>query len=304
MPAKFFLILFLWLPVVAQSQSPSVIVLGIAQDGGFPHIGCAKECCEQAWANDSLQQYVVSLALTDPENGCWYLFEATPDISDQLRYFQELTAQQYPFLPAGIFITHAHIGHYTGLMQLGREVLNAGSVPVYALPQLREFLQNNGPWSQLVSLQNIRLIPIESDSAILLGDHIRITAFRVPHRDEYSETAGFQIETPVRKYLFIPDINKWESFERDMIAMVQQSDIAFLDATFYSGDELGQIDITKVPHPFVVETMEKFSSQDIKTKNKIHFIHLNHTNPLLQAGEIRDAVQLKGFYIAVQGMKY
>eukprot|EP00957_Ditylum_brightwellii_P156501 11911053-Ditylum_brightwellii.AAC.1 len=67
--------------------------------------------------------------------------------------------------PDGIFLTHAHIGHYTGLMYLGREALGAVDVPVYAMPRMRSFLKNNGPWSQLVSLGNINIQNLEEKSA-------------------------------------------------------------------------------------------------------------------------------------------
>ena len=93
------------------AQQPHVIVLGVAQDGGYPHLGCEKECCTKAWANDSLKKNVVALALVDPIEKKWYLFEATPDIHKQLQLFKTLTKGIYNYLPSGIFITHAHIGH-------------------------------------------------------------------------------------------------------------------------------------------------------------------------------------------------
>src|ERR1041384_7514258 len=133
------------------SQTPYVLVLGVAQDGGYPHMGCKGNCCDKAWKNDSLKRFVTSLALIDPVSKKWWLFEATPDIKEQLQLFKTITKSEYNFLPDGIFITHAHIGHYTGLMQLGREVMNAKEVPVYVLPKMKSYLENNGPWSQLVS---------------------------------------------------------------------------------------------------------------------------------------------------------
>jgi pyrroloquinoline quinone biosynthesis protein B len=108
-----------------------------------------------AWQDSDLKQSVVSLALVDPASKQWWLFEATPDLAEQLHEFNSITQSQYSYLPAGIFITHAHIGHYTGLMQLGREALNSNQVPVYVQEKMANFLKTNGPWSQLVSLKNI-----------------------------------------------------------------------------------------------------------------------------------------------------
>ncbi len=282
---------------------PYVQILGIAQDGGYPHMGCTKKCCEMVWKNDSMKKYVVSLALVDPVSKKWWLFEATPDIKEQLQYFKNLTNGEYPYLPAGIIITHAHIGHYTGLMELGREVMNTKEVPVYVLPKLATFLETNGPWSQLVKLNNIVIHKLKEDTVFALFENVNITAFRVPHRDEYSETAGFKISSGNRKYLFIPDIDKWEKWNKSIVKEVESVDYALIDATFYSGDELPNRKISEVPHPLVNETMELFKNENSKTKSKIYFIHMNHTNPLLWDPNVQNSVNKNGFNFAKQGLK-
>ena len=304
---RIFHILFIILTcqhIYAQNAGqPYVQVLGTAQDGGYPHMGCTKKCCEMAWKSDSMKKYVVSLALVDPVSKKWWLFEATPDIKEQLQYFKNLTNAEYPYLPAGIIITHAHIGHYTGLMELGREVMNTKEVPVYVLPKLATFLETNGPWSQLVKLNNIVIHKLKEDTAFSLFQNVNIMAFRVPHRDEYSETAGFKISTGNKKYLFIPDIDKWEKWNKSIVREVESVDYALIDATFYGGDELPNRKISEVPHPLVSETMELFKDENSKTKSKIYFIHMNHTNPLLWDPIVQNSVNKNGFNFAKQGMK-
>lgn len=297
------LYLTLILVILTCSAQPQVWILGVAQDGGYPHIGCKKNCCTQAWSDPANKKYVVSFAVADPETGQWWLFEATPDIKYQLQYFNELTGGIYKYLPDGIFITHAHIGHYTGLMQLGREALGAKNITVYALPKMKSFLEQNGPWQQLVRLQNINIVAISPNSVIGLNKHTKVLAFTVPHRDEYSETAGFTIIAGKKKYLFIPDIDKWGKWEKNIIKEVNAVDIALVDATFYRSDELPGRRMEEVPHPFVAETMELFSKESQSTKGKIHFIHMNHTNPLLWNEEEQKKVIQAGFNIALQGMK-
>ncbi|WP_443946280.1 MBL fold metallo-hydrolase [Pedobacter sp. AW1-32] len=262
------------------TTSAFVLVLGVAQDGGFPHMGCEKICCTKAWENVSARRNVVSLALVDPKTKKWWLFEATPDIKQQLKNFRQETHGLYAYLPEGIFITHAHIGHYTGLMQFGREVMATKELKVYALPKLCKFLSTNGPWSQLVDLKNINLQEINTTKSVKLGLN-RVEVFTVPHRDEFSETAGFKITTPGKKYLFIPDVDKWSKWNRDIISMVKNVDIAFLDATFYQNGELGNRPMEEIPHPFVEETTALFAKEPKELKAKIHFIHFNHTNPLM-----------------------
>ncbi|HWY12788.1 MAG TPA: MBL fold metallo-hydrolase [Bacteroidia bacterium] len=280
------------------------MVLGIAQDGGYPHLGCEKECCNKAWKNDSLKRFVVSLALVDPASKKWWLFEATPDIKEQLQYFKILTRDEYPYLPDGIFLTHAHIGHYTGLMQLGREVMNTKEVPVYVLPKMKSFLESNGPWSQLVTLKNISLIQLDTAQAIYLQKGIFVNSFTVPHRDEYSETAGFKIITTKASYLFIPDIDKWQMWNKNIIEEVKKADVAFVDATFNTIDELKNRKVEEVPHPFISETMDLFKNESKETKAKLHFIHFNHTNPIMWDKPAKQKILEQGFKIAEQGGRY
>lgn len=295
----FFLLL---IPIYVTAQ-PYVLILGTAQDGGYPHIGCKKECCSKVWNGTTEKRFVVSLAVVDPETKQWWLFEATPDIKEQLQYFSSLTKGTYNYLPDGIFITHAHMGHYTGLAQLGREALGAKGVKVYALPELKNFLETNGPWSQLVSLHNIDIRQITANSIIGISKNVKVKTYTVPHRDEYSETAGFTIITPNKKYLFIPDINKWNKWNKSIIDEVKAVDIALLDATFYDDTELPGRRMEEVPHPFVKETLQLFNTSNAETRAKIHFIHTNHTNPLLWDKVIQTALVKSGYHYAIQGMK-
>lgn len=300
----YLLFLFFGLQAYAQQDNNAyVLVLGVAQDGGYPHAGCSKACCRQAWTNPSLSRYVVSLALVDPTTRKWWLFEATPDLKEQLQYFRTLTGEAYNYLPDGIFITHAHIGHYTGLMQLGREVMNTKDVPVYVLPRMKDYLEHNGPWSQLVTLHNIKLVSLQPQLPTSLTPSISVSAFTVPHRDEYSETAGFKIITSSKRYLFIPDIDKWQKWQRPITDEVKSVDVALLDATFLDADELPGRKMSEVPHPLVMETLTLFENEDAVTKSKIDFIHFNHTNPLLWDRQRQDVIKKKGFKIAQQGEK-
>lgn len=302
---RFSLILLLLVPAsLFAREQPYIIVLGVAQDGGYPHMGCTKECCNSAWENPYMRRNVVSLALVDPVSRQWYLFEASPDIREQLQLFRQLTSGEYDYLPRTVFVSHAHIGHYTGLMQFGREVMNTNGLTVYAMPRMKHFLENNGPWDQLVRLENIILVEINDGSELTISEEITVKYFSVPHRNEYSEMAAYKIISPGRSYLFIPDIDKWDKMNKDIISLVESSDIAFLDGTFYSGNELPGRNMDEIPHPLIVETMDLFSRESKGTRNKIHFIHFNHSNPVLYNKDIREEILNRGFNIAGQGHDY
>jgi len=260
----------------------SLIILGNVQDAGSPHIACKKDCCKELFANGDNSRKVVSLGLIDPENKKTYLIEATPDIATQLKILKKYSPFNMKETPDGIFLTHAHIGHYTGLMYFGKEAMNANLVPVYTLPKMNSFLKENGPWGQLVSGNNIKLIEMSDGKEISLSTNIRIIPFRVPHRDEYSETVGYTVVGPHKRILFIPDIDKWEKWETNIIEAILEVDYAFIDGTFYDGDEINNRDISEIPHPFIIESMSLFKELPSEEKRKIYFIHFNHTNPALR----------------------
>jgi len=276
------------------ATEPFVVVLGVAQDAGYPQTACRKECCREAWENPARRCRVACLGIVDPVSGERWIIDATQDFREQLREFDRITPpndKNDVSTPAltGIFLTHAHIGHYTGLQDLGREVTGSKDVPVYVMPRMREFLETNGPWSQLVEQGNIELRDLADGVAVELNDRLRITPMLVPHRDEFSETVGFRIDGPALSVLYIPDIDKWELWDRSIEDEIRSVDVAYLDGTFFRDGELPGRDMSQIPHPFIQETMKRLASLDELERGKVRFLHFNHTNPLAR----RDPKALK-----------
>ena len=272
---------------------PYIIILGIAQDGGVPHAGCNKVCCVNRWNDPSKKILVSSLGIVDPETSETWMIDATTDFPQQ---FEILTKNNLNTFK-GVLLTHAHIGHYTGLIHLGREVMGTKSVPVYTMPIMKNYLESNGPWSQLVNLKNIELKKLKDGTSIDLNNRIKITPFLVPHRDEFSETIGYKIEGPNKSIIFIPDIDKWSKWEKDIVKIVDENDFAFLDGSFFQNGEIPGRDMSEIPHPFIIESLDKLKST--KKTSKVHFIHLNHTNPaLIKDSNAHQQVINAGFNIA------
>ena len=285
-------------PAPVPESSVSLMVLGVAQDAGFPQAGCDLECCSKAWKDARYSRMVSCLGVADHESKQHWIFDATPDFPKQVKMMQTYFEGSL----SGVWLTHAHIGHYTGLMHLGHEVMGAQSMPVYAMPRMEDYLRNNGPWSQLVTKSNIELKALNHNQSVTLNPRLSVTPLQVPHRDEFSETVGFRIQGPEHKALFIPDIDKWHLWDLDLADEVKAVDWVFIDGTFYADGELPNRDMSKILHPFVSESMELLAPLSATEKAKVHFIHLNHTNPLLS--EDSDAYQqvIKlGFKVAQQG---
>lgn len=280
-------------PLLAQHKAVQVMVVGIMQDAGLPQLGCTKTCC----AGAVQRRAVTSLAIIDTTAGAFTLLDATPDIVAQCKMVQST------FVTASlqsIYLTHAHMGHYTGLLQLGREAMNAQKVPVYALPRMASFITTNGPWSQLVALQNITLIPLQANQ-VSVQNGFTITPVVVPHRDEFSETAGYKIQGPTKSMLFIPDIDKWSKWDQQLIAEIAKVDYAFLDGTFFVDGEVDR-PMKEIPHPFIQETVTLLSNAAQSIKERVYFIHFNHTNPLINPlHPKRIELEKGGFHFAKEG---
>lgn len=307
-----------------QSEDESgveLIILGIAQDAGVPHAGCQKKCCRDLWKDPRLFAMVTCLGLIDRMTGERFLLECTPDFPLQWNLLENIYRSPVlpsndqpsslssdegagPFGLSGIFLTHAHIGHYTGLMYLGREGMGTRNLPVYVMPLMERFLRTQAPWDQLVRLENISLISMTADHAVPFN-RVSVTPFLVPHRNEYSETAGFLITGPSKTAAFIPDIDRWQDWERDLPDLLSRVDVAFLDGTFFGDGELPGRDMSEIPHPLITDTAKRLAEVPESQRNKVHFIHLNHTNPCLRSESPETAVVLEqGMQIASQGKRF
>lgn len=253
-----------------------LIILGIAQDGGIPHLQCTEGVCAAVRSGKRHAEKVASIGVVNSRTGQAVLFDATPDLPAQVH---ALTGGRPP---DRIFLTHAHIGHYTGLMYLGREVIGAKEIPVSGTGRMVSYLRANGPWSLLVSNRHISLQTLEPGRAVDVAPGLRVTAFSVPHRDEFTDTVGYRIEGPRATALYVPDTDRWETWKTSIRELAGTADLAFLDGTFASPSEVQGRDISEIPHPMMPITRKLLSG----TRARLWFIHINHTNAELEARDV------------------
>lgn len=252
------------------ATSWEIVVLGVAQDAGIPHLGCDKGVCADIRAGKRPAEKVSCLGLRNTATGDAYLFDATPDIRAQLIVLNGGKP------PKGVFLTHAHMGHYTGLLYFGRESVDWKVVPIYGSSRMGKYLASNDPWKFILE-RNLAFRELTPDKAVDLPGGVKVTGFTVPHRDEFTDTLGFKIEGPERTALFIPDIDRWEKWDRDIREVSKGVDLLFVDGTFSTPEEIGARDITQIPHPMMPHTRELLKGGS----GELWFIHLNHTNEAL-----------------------
>ncbi|MET0554468.1 MAG: MBL fold metallo-hydrolase [Vicinamibacteria bacterium] len=284
---------------LASPEPPAVraVVLGIAQDGGVPHIGCRQDLCVAARRDPARRQRVASIGLVDGD--ARFLIDATPDLPSQIESLWGSAAPPDRRRPlSGILLTHAHAGHYAGLLSLGREALGADHVPVYATPRMARFLRENAPWSELVARGHVDLRELAPGVERALTPRLHVTPVLVPHRDELSDTVGFVVRGPARRILYVPDIDKWQRWDRRLADEVRAVDAALVDGTFLDAAEIPGRSQADIPHPLVGETAALLPD-DLRAR--VRLIHLNHTNRLLWAPEALAEPALRGLAVARDG---
>ncbi len=294
-----------------QDPGPYVFVLGTAQDAGLPQIAARHPLDEAARRDPSRRRLVSSILIVDPRGGAdagrRWLIDASPDLPEQIELARNHPANRpepagRPPLFEGIFLTHAHMGHIAGLLELGREAYAAEGQVVHGSKSMRTFLQQDRPWSLLVEQGHVRLAELANERPIELAPDLILTPLRVPHRAEITDTYGFRIDGPNRSVLFIPDIDKWGLWQRDLVAELRDVDIALLDGSFFGDGEIPGRAMSEIPHPFIVETLERLAAADPPLDVELIFTHLNHTNAAAAPGTPeREQVEATGARIADRG---
>lgn len=290
----------------SRAAGPSLVVLGTAQDGGFPHAGCSCERCARARGEPSRARRVASVAVVSGQRA--WLVDATPDLPAQLEALALQTGRprgEVDRSPVeGVLLTHAHIGHYLGLAWLGFEALHTQGTPVYASREMAAFLRSNAPWDQLVRFGNVRLVEFAAEAEVQLGE-VQVRALEVPHRDEYTDTLGYILAGPRRRALYVPDSAPWQRWPRPLPEVIRAArvDLALIDGCFYSADELPGRDLSTLAHPLITESMDLLQPLVDAGTLQVLFTHLNHSNPAIEAGAATAEIERRGFAVAREGLE-
>lgn len=281
---------------------PTAWVLGVAQDAGHPQAGCRAPCCERARLDPRLGHLPCALGLVSGVTGQRWLIDATPALPAQLAALASAPPRRTDTGLDGVLLTHAHMGHYTGLVHLGQEGAHVQDLPLWVMPRMRRFLETSAPWEQLLRRGNLAVRDLAADRPVVLAPDLTITPWRVNHRDEYSETVAFHVAGPSRTALWLPDIDSWEGWDRDLAGVLETVDIAWVDGTFFDRDELPDRDLDTIRHPRIRQTLDRLAGLDPALRARVRFVHLNHSNPVLDPGTAAfQAVTDAGFRVAVEG---
>ncbi len=274
----------------------TLTVLGIAQDGGRPQPGCQRPCCQDLSPAD--YRSPVSLGVKT-ENGTTILIEATRDLGRQLITFGEPNIDH-------LFLTHAHLGHVDGLGLFGRETMSARGIPLHSSSSMQNLIKSTPAWALLLEQGVFELTEIGHVEI----DDVVIESIPIPHRAELSDMHAFVLRGKKHSVLFLPDHDSWvQTLAAHNVPSIREwlkgleITHAFLDGTFWSGDELQGRDMSVVPHPTIQDSLSRLGERQ-SGDPEIHFTHFNHTNPVYQEGgsEYQKIIQL-GWSVSTEGQR-
>lgn len=304
-------------------------ILGSAGDGGFPQWNCRCPNCSglrsgQLRGKARRQTQITFSPMTD----VWFLFGASPDLRSQILTMPGLSPRgegsgQSPI--AGVFLSSAEVDAAMGLLHL-REFQNFF---VFATPAVQRILKNENRmfkelersdppvhWQALAERRRVGCHLSENPddaptffyTAVPLGGDFPDYASEEIRRSGPSDEAnvGFLIEQGSKKFFFAPKISGHHSAWSKIVA---SADVALIDGTFWSDDELLATGRTKktarelghLPLSGADGLLAQFPPQ---ARGRKILIHMNNTNPILDesSAEHRAAAEA-GFEIAYDGME-
>ena len=249
------------------------IVLGVVQDGGYPHVGSSKSEQKEYFQKSKIKEKITCLGIVDKIENKSFLIDATPHLPYQLNKLSECSSNPL----SGILVTHVHWGHIGGLGWLSREGLNHGDFKIFSSRKNISIIRKYCDIFEFKT--NISFEDITAGSVVNLTKNITASAVSVPHRAK-GDTFGYVLSGN-RKVGYFPDCDNIKSWKDDFLNILEDVDCFYLDGTFWNKTELPNRKIESVPHPLVEDVIEDLKHLNQDLKNKLKFIHLNQTNPLL-----------------------
>jgi pyrroloquinoline quinone biosynthesis protein B len=305
-----------------------VKVLGSAAGGGFPQWNCGCANCARLRTGrlKGRARTQTQLAIS-PAGGVWFLVGASPDLR------QQLTADLDLAPPAGsrstpiraVLLTSADVDSALGLLHLREfqpfrvystsavaRVLNEENNLFRALERSRPRVQ----WESLPLDQPIpifepaadsqagpltcRALPLDGKFPDYMSDRLRRS---LPEKEA---VIGLEFEQNGKRLFYapgLPDTNDWKS-------RVGQTNVALLDGSFWTDDELIKIRLagsTARQMGHLPLSGENGLLDQLKSARDIRriLIHINNTNPALdEDSDAAHALHDAGYEIAYDGMEF
>ena len=297
-------------------------VLGSAAGGGFPQWNCNCPNCDGfRKGSSSLHARTQSSIAVTADQEAWVLFNASPDILQQIKSFpalQPARALRDTAIQA-VFLIDAQIDHSTGLYML-REHRQPLELWCHAL--VRDDLMSGNPLLKVLEHYcgvNWHEVPLGGAGfGMAKVPGLRLEALPLisnappysPHRDrpQPGDNVGVTLIDSVsgKRLFYAPGLGRMEPH---VWAAMQAADCVLVDGTLWTDDEMIALgasnktsrDMGHMPQSGpggMVEWLDKLPA----TTRKI-LIHINNTNPILdEASPQRELLLSHGIEVSFDGM--
>jgi len=300
-----------------------VHILGSAAGGGFPQWNCNCPNCS-AWRQGSprLRARTQSSITVSADGQNWVLFNASPDILQQIREFPALQPARALRDTAirAVFLIDAQIDHSTGLYML-REHRQPLQLWCHAL--VREDLSTGNPLLKVLAhYSGVQWhdVPLQGSGFTMQGvPGLHFKALPLisnappysPHRDQPQpgDNVGVTLtdEASGRRLFYAPGLGQMEPH---VWAAMQAADCVLVDGTLWTDDEmiaLGASAKTSRAMGHLPQSgsggMLEWLDQLPRSTRKV-LIHINNTNPILDEGSAqRQELTRLGIEVAHDGME-
>ncbi|HXA79301.1 MAG TPA: pyrroloquinoline quinone biosynthesis protein PqqB [Candidatus Acidoferrales bacterium] len=303
-------------------------VLGSAAGGGFPQWNCGCSNCDRARRGLSgFHPRTQAQVAVSPCHGSWFLLNASPDLRQQLLRDPDFApAEQTRGTPiSAIILMSADVDGVMGLLHM-REFQ---PLKIYATASvLRVLKEENSLFRSLersappVEWEALRFDrPISIDQRAGEANSV-LTCEAVPLGGDYPDYVGAGLRKDLakqeaviglefvqegKKFFYAPSLSGRND---DWKCHAKESDLAFLDGTFWADNELIDVrgsgktarEIGHVPLSGPEGLLAQFPSAG---KDRRVLIHLNNTNPVLdEESAANQAVRDAGWEVAYDGMEF
>ena len=278
-----------------------ITILGAAAGGGFPQWNCNCANCDGVRKGSiRARRRTQSSIAARAADGDWLLFNASPDVLQQIQGFDALQPAR-ALRDTGIgavLLMDAQVDHTTGLYML-RESRRA--LQIWGTAPVREDLSTGNPILRVlehfcgVQWQELAVDGSEVEIAAAGGLRVRALALSSkappysPHRHAPvpGDNIGVVLRDPQsgRSLFYAPGLGAIEDHVREAM---HQVDCVLVDGTFWTDDEMQSVGVTgksaralgHLPQSGPGGMIEQLDLLPATTRKLL--IHINNTNPILR----------------------
>ncbi len=303
--------------VAASTRSRAALivrVLGSAAGGGVPQWNCACANCAAARAGTQPRRSSSSFAISGGGD-TWFLVNASPDVAQQIEAFaplQPLARRGTPI--AGMLFTDANVDHLGGLAVLRQAGDHAFAIRSTAT--VRALAASDRAFSAFTAAPH-RWEVMADREVVRLDDRLTATALYVAGltpgyagREALPDavTAYLIADTASGGHVLFAPV--FSDVGPALLEAAERADLAFFDGSFFSDDELSDVDVPKAARslghaPIGGPDGSLVTLGARETASRRFYAHVNNTNPILDPASPAFAeIAGRGFGVAADGMEF